>query len=200
MTDDGLRFERVTYTVRETGDAIRRALRASFPGVKFSLRGSRGTGHGWFSLSWTDGPTSWQVDALTNGFRSSYFDGMDDSTHSIPAPMFADADGVIREHRYLCNGVNGSRSFSDDAQAWARAYVEANGGLDVFTGDYWPDWDIAIRRVLTGVNLCGVDWASLPIPARDAWTGRHVASTYCVDTGGRDYGHTGSHAREEVTR
>lgn len=76
-------------------------MRAAFPGVKFSLRGSRGTGYGWFSLSWTDGPTTRQADAVTNRFRSSYFDGMDDSTHQIPATMYADDDGVIREHRYL---------------------------------------------------------------------------------------------------
>lgn len=185
-TDD-LRFEQVNYTVRETGTEIRRALRDAFPGVKFSLRGSRGTGYGWFSLSWTDGPTTRAVDAVTNRFRSSYFDGMDDSTHTIPATMYADADGVIREHRYSCDGVNTERSVSTDARSWAESYVNAHGGPELFCSDYWPDMHIAVHRVLSGINLCGIDWATVPDPTTDHGTGRRVAASYCLETIVYDY-------------
>lgn len=176
-----LAYEQINYTVVETGKAIRAALREAFPGVKFSLRGSRGTGHGWFSLSWTDGPNTHQVDAITNGFRSSYFDGMTDSTHSIPATMYADPDGVIREHRYTCDGVNTSRSYSPEADAWARSYVDAHGGPGTFSGDYWPDHHIAIHRVLSGVDMTGLDWSTVP-PVTGEHAGRRVASSYCVET------------------
>lgn len=196
MGETDLRFEQVNYTVTETGTEIRRALRAAFPGVKFSLRGSRGTGYGWFNLSWTDGPTTSAVDAVTNGFRSSYFDGMDDSTHTIPATMYADPDGVIREHRYSCHGVNGERAYSESAQLWAREYVDAHGGPDGFTPNYpGGGYDVAVWRVFQGVDLCGIDWATLPRPA-PGFAGSHVPSSYCVDNG-HTYGaeYVGAHRR-----
>lgn len=193
-----LAFERIEYSVVETGKAIRRALREAFPGVKFSLRGSRGTGYGWFSLSWEDGPTFRQVDAVTNGFRSSYFDGMDDSTHSIPATMYAGADGVVREHRFHCSGVNTQRDYSDAAKAWAAEYVAAVGGVDSF-GDCYGDADRAAWRVLQGVDLTGVDFAVLPVPAR-GFTGRHVPDSYCLEKRVNDWAdeYAGAHRGERV--
>lgn len=183
MTD--LTYERRDYTVKETGTEIRRALRVAFPGVKFSLRGSRGTGYGWFSLSWADGPTTRQADAVTGGFQDSYFDGMTDSTHHIPATMYADEDGSIREHRYSCSGVNSSRSYSPEAVAWAESYINAHGGPETFCADYWPDMHIAVHRVLSGVDMTGLDWSSVPLVTA-GYSGRHVASSYCVET--RVYG------------
>lgn len=192
-----LRYERVNYTVVETGKAIRKALREAFPGVKFSLRGSRGTGYGWFSLSWTDGPTTYAADEITNGFRSSYFDGMTDSTHSIPATMYADPDGVIREHDYSCNGVNSSRDYTPEAEAWARSYIDAHGGVDIFTD--WPGagYHIAVHRVLSGIDMTGLDWSSVPL-VTPGYTGRRVAQSYCVETNVPWYGdpYAGRHAAE----
>ncbi len=74
---------------------IRANLRAAFPGVKFSLTGSRGTGYGWYSLAWTNGPTD---DAVTAVVRAT--------------------EGV--EQLY---GVNSSRHFSPGFTAWAQTYV-----------------------------------------------------------------------------
>lgn len=176
-----LTYQRQDFTVVETGKEIRKALRAAFPGVKFSLRGSRGTGYGWFSLSWTDGPTTRQADAVTNGFRSSYFDGMDDSTHSIPATVYALEDGTLYEPRYHCNGVNSSRDYSPEATAWARSYIDAHGGPDSFTD--WPaeDYHLAIHRVLSGIDMTGLDWSTVPL-VTPGYSGRRVASSYCVET------------------
>ena len=176
-----LAFESVSYTVVETGKEIRRALRLAFPGVKFSLRGSRGTGYGWFSLSWTDGPTASQVDAITNGFRSSYFDGMDDSTHQIPATMYADDDGVIRERRFACHGVNTQRDYSDAATMWACDYVDSHGGLEVFDPYARNNYGTAVHRLFSGVDMVGIDWATVPAPG-GAFSGRHVPSSYCLET------------------
>lgn len=199
MTD--LKFQRVDYSVVDTGKAIRHALREAFPGVKFSLRGSRGTGYGWFSLSWTDGPTTSQADAVANGFRSSYFDGMDDSTHQIPATMYADPDGVIREHRYSCNGVNTERDYSPEATAWAVSYMDAHGGPEAFCADYWPSADIAVWRILQGVPLTGIDWSAVPM-VEPGYSGRHVPDTYCIETVVYAYedSYAGTHAGAGVGR
>lgn len=177
-----LTFTRREYTVVETGKEIRRALREAFPGVKFSLRGSRGTGYGWFSLDWTDGPTTRQVDALTNSFRSSYFDGMDDSTHTIPATMYAGDDGEVVEHRYSCNGVNSQRGYGPEADQWARTYIDAHGGPELFCGDYHADHGLATWRVLQHIDLTGVDWSAVP-PVTPGYAGRRVPNSYCVETG-----------------
>ncbi|WP_311208743.1 MULTISPECIES: LPD29 domain-containing protein [unclassified Aeromicrobium] len=183
-TDD-LKFERIDYTVKETGAAIRRALKAAFPGVKFSLRGSRGTGYGWFSLSWTDGPTTWAVDEITNGFRSSYFDGMDDSTRHIPATMAVEDDGVIREHRWSCNGVNSERNYTDEARAWSRAYVDAHGGAEVWNrGIALNDGESMAWRVLQGVDLTGIDWTAVADPAVSGG-GSRIKACHVLDEGPR---------------
>ena len=72
---------------QDTGKAMRAALREAFPGVKFSVRMSRGTAWGSFSVNWTDGPTSAKVEEITRQFVGKTFDGMDDSTHYIRAEI-----------------------------------------------------------------------------------------------------------------
>lgn len=59
---------------------MRKALRAAFPGVKFSVRMSRGTAYGNANVRWTDGPTTAEVQEVTEQFRGEGFDGMTDST------------------------------------------------------------------------------------------------------------------------
>lgn len=196
---DRLQYEQRNFSAVETGKEIRKALREAFPGVKFSLRGSRGTGYGWFSLSWTDGPTTWQADAVTNGFRSSYFDGMDDSTHQIPPTLYALDDGTFYEPRYSCHGVNSSREYSTAAATWARSYIEAHGGAEIFCPDY-PDAELhhSTWRVLQSVDLTGVDIANVPLVETDPmWksSARHLATTYCIETGNRydGGGYVGTH-------
>ena len=54
----------MSATVRETAAALRKALREAFPGARFSVRMASGTAYGWLSVSWTDGPTVEQVDAV----------------------------------------------------------------------------------------------------------------------------------------
>lgn len=66
---------------QESGKALRAALKAAFPGVKFSVKMSRGTAWGNFNVLWTDGPTSSEVAKVTNKFEGKGFDGTDDSTY-----------------------------------------------------------------------------------------------------------------------
>lgn len=114
----------VTYSVKETAAAIRKALRARWPGVKFSLTMSRGTGYGWLDLRWTDGPLQREVDELTSRFQDSYWDGMDDSYHQVEQQD----PGV----RYSCCGVLSFRRYSPEAEAWAE-------GVAVRGSYWWPE-------------------------------------------------------------
>ena len=58
----------------ETNKLIRKVLRESFPGVKFSVRTRGGSAN----INWTNGPNTNQVERLVSAFEGSYFDGMID--------------------------------------------------------------------------------------------------------------------------
>ena len=64
----------------ETNKLIRQVLKATFPGVKFSVKGSAREAT---YISWTDGPNDAQVSAVTDIFQSSGFDGMKDYQYNI---------------------------------------------------------------------------------------------------------------------
>lgn len=54
---------------------IRKELKRAFGGVKFSVRKER---YGSVLISWTDGPTVAQVEAITGRYVEGHFDGSDD--------------------------------------------------------------------------------------------------------------------------
>ena len=57
----------------ETNKLIRKVLRESFPGVKFSVRGKSYAGGGSTNINWTNGPNEKQVERLVSAFEGSYF-------------------------------------------------------------------------------------------------------------------------------
>lgn len=108
-------------TVKETAAQIRRAVRAAFPGVRFSVRMATGSAYGWVRVSWTDGPRHAQVREVVAPFESSRFDGMDDAYHRVPQC------GPVR---YCCRGVSTTRE--DGPQGLAHAVeVMRSAGADV---------------------------------------------------------------------
>lgn len=89
-------WPRIAHSVKETAAALRKELRATFPGVRFSVRMDRGTAYGWLSVSWEDGPTDEQVREITRGYQSESWSGMDECYHHIP-PQLVMIDGVPTE-------------------------------------------------------------------------------------------------------
>lgn len=73
-------MELATRAIRHA--ALRHGLKVTFPGVKFSVRGSRGTGYGWTHVTWTDGPTEQQVSGVCEQYFGSRFNGMHDGYDS----------------------------------------------------------------------------------------------------------------------
>lgn len=63
---------------KDTAKIIRKALKESFPGAKFSVRSSVYSGGSSIDVSWKDGPCVALVEAITELFNGSYFDGMTD--------------------------------------------------------------------------------------------------------------------------
>lgn len=74
---------------------IRALLKARFPGVKFSVRQSRGSGTSAVNIKWEDGPTAQQVSSEVNRFSAGHFDGMTDS-YEYQSSAFTDAFGSFR--------------------------------------------------------------------------------------------------------
>lgn len=75
MTDGS---EKTYLTCAETAKLVRKALKGAFPGVKFSVRSSTYSGGASISVSWTDGPTTTEVDGVVKVFSGADFDGMID--------------------------------------------------------------------------------------------------------------------------
>lgn len=71
---------RLSYSTKETAEFIRKALKAAFPGQKFSVTTSYASMTSSTTVRWTDGPTTAEVDAVTDRFSSRGFDGMTDCT------------------------------------------------------------------------------------------------------------------------
>jgi hypothetical protein len=86
---------------------IRIMLKAAFPGVKFSVKSDSFSMGDSVDISWTDGPTAAEVDAITGKFSAGSFSGMDDSYTYTSSPW----GELFGSSKY----VNTSRSLSDSA-------------------------------------------------------------------------------------
>jgi hypothetical protein len=80
---EGLKMGRKYLRCAETAKLVRQALKESFPCVKFSIRSSTYSGGASINVSWVDGPTSKQVEQVTDAFCGGYFDGMIDYKGSV---------------------------------------------------------------------------------------------------------------------
>jgi hypothetical protein len=82
---------------------IRAELKQAFPGVKFSARTSSYSGGNSIDISWTDGPTTKQAEAITGKYAGGSFDGMTDSYDYKSSPwteVFGEAKYVHCNRRY----------------------------------------------------------------------------------------------------
>lgn len=76
MTTKGER--EVWYTAAETAQLVRTALKAAFPGVKFSVRSKTYSGGASIDVSWTDGPNRESVEHVIHPFEGATFDSSTD--------------------------------------------------------------------------------------------------------------------------
>jgi len=93
-------------TAVETAKWLRKALRKAFPGVKFRVNGSRGTGYGYYDVRWTGGPSYDEVKEITRGFEGTHFGtdehGNQDIEFSVPTFL-----GVAEDGRPVRSGMRG---------------------------------------------------------------------------------------------
>lgn len=131
---------------------VRRDLKKSFPGCKFSVTSRHGT----IYVSWQDGPTRSQVYELINKFKNGCFDSMTDCYEYNSTP-FNDIYGGI-------DYINTSRSIGADLLAIATRLVEQQSGEQI-TGDatqqIWGEWaTVIVRREAHNITLVDGVWHS----------------------------------------
>lgn len=116
----------------ETAKLVRQALKESFPAVKFAVRSSVYAGGASIHVTWTDGPTTEQVDAILGAFEAAYFDGMIDFKGSRSHRL--DGEPV----RFGADFVSGARNYSDALLERAIGEVAAGyGGCEAISvADY----------------------------------------------------------------
>lgn len=62
----------------DTAKLAREALKAAFPGTKFSVKSKSYSGGSSIRVNWVDGPTAKEVEAVAGHFHGASFDGMQD--------------------------------------------------------------------------------------------------------------------------
>lgn len=128
-----------TLTPAVSSRQLKKELETTFPGVKFSVRLGRGsmcTDN--CSVSWTDGPTTDEVEAVAGRYQGKTFDGMTDSTVYLETPI-PSALGYVNVHR----------NFSEAALDAAEAKVLAAGWISRRS----HDTRCAARSVCHGVPI-----------------------------------------------
>jgi hypothetical protein len=90
---------------------IRTELQRAFPGIKFSVKSRRFSGGDAIDVSWTDGPTSGQVDAIIDRYSAGSFDGMTDCysyERCAWTEAFGDAKYVHSARHYSARAIEGA--------------------------------------------------------------------------------------------
>jgi len=109
---------------KDVAKLIRAQLKAAFPGVKFSVRCSTGTASAWIGVSYDDGPTYDQVANIARAFEGRSFNGMTDNYDDQGTALIAgQGENMPVEVRYLCDGVNITRTFTPAAHLEAQRIV-----------------------------------------------------------------------------
>jgi hypothetical protein len=126
---------------RELTVAMKKLLKARWPGVAWSVRESRGTGCGWFHVKWTDGPTSREVSGAVGCFQSSYFDGMIDGYNQTGNGAFLLGGQWVAGS---ARGINTSRETSPELEAKVLAQLVAKYGHaptgSFHKGEWWSQY------------------------------------------------------------
>lgn len=111
-------------TCAETAKLLRAALKAEFPGVKFSVRSHTYSMGASIDVSWTDGPFTHEVQSTLDLYKGATFDPMID-LKSYHSSLLASPDGTVREVHFGADYVFGHRSLSPEYTARLVAIIEA---------------------------------------------------------------------------
>lgn len=93
------------FSVTETAELVREALKKNFPGIKFSVRSRSYSGGASIDVHWILGPTTREVDAVCRQYESADFDGMIDLETYKSHWLLPEGSAIIRN----APGTQGSK-------------------------------------------------------------------------------------------
>ncbi|MCY1395961.1 hypothetical protein D9M71_109200 [compost metagenome] len=149
------------YSGKLAAQNMRAALRKAFPKVKFSVRK---TSYGSVTVSWTDGPTTREVEAIVDRHQGGHFDGMEDIYKHEKTPfvaVFGGAEYVFTRREYTETMIERAIVRVFDTYAGNLAAIERPtaaafqaGGLSYMNVPHLGEsLQALIRQELAGLNL-----------------------------------------------
>lgn len=115
---------------KDVAALLRKELRAAFPGVKFSVRCATGTAAAWINVTYDDGPTSLQVDAITRKFQGRTFNSQTDSYDDNGTALIAgDRDELPTEVWYSCDGIITTRNYTAAGHLAAQRVIREDSSM-----------------------------------------------------------------------
>ena len=101
----------------DTAKMIRKEVKHYFPNVKFSVRSHSYSGGSSIDVSWTDGPTTKEVDAIVKRFQGASFDGMIDLKSYHNSFVILEGSTLPVEVHYGADYVFTNRDLSPEFKA-----------------------------------------------------------------------------------
>ncbi|MFB9818199.1 LPD29 domain-containing protein, partial [Arthrobacter ramosus] len=124
-----------TYvTAIDTAKLIRKALKAGFPGQKFSVQTDKYSGGATINILWTDGPSEQAVKEITAEFEG----GKSDATGDFTVPVTQEKDG--QRTRYGARHIWTERSVSEET--YKAIEPEVLAALDLDAPDHGQSYQV----------------------------------------------------------
>jgi len=147
----------------DTAKLIRPVLKENFPGIKFSVRSKTYSGGASIDISWTDGPTTKQVDEVAGRFAGATFDGM------IDLKSYHDSElGGERVH-FGADFIFTNRHYSEEFTAKVGEAYAAKTGWEMpeiySCGGFKMDW---LKKVPGSTNQTLAEWFNRELWATSA--------------------------------
>ena len=100
---------------------LKKELAKAFPGVAFEVRSESYAGGNSVNASWTDGPTTGEVRAISDKYQGGDFDGMTDSYNDDRSAFSAAVRAVLGQSKYVFANRHDSRKYvcSKCGPAWS---------------------------------------------------------------------------------
>lgn len=122
--------------VTATADNLRKHLKHTFPGVKFSVRSKSYTGGSLIEIEWTGGPTSAEVKAIGDKFELGNFDGMSDAYEFKKSPWTETFGGAYYVNTFRHDPAAATWT-APAPQGWEQAETSVEDTEEVINAADW---------------------------------------------------------------
>lgn len=145
---------------------LKKLLQAAFPGVQFKVSSKSYSGGDSIDASWTDGPTTKDVEAISGKFSEGSFNGMEDMYESTDVPEREAFNAVMGSAKYVfahrsynnltrdavAGLVKDSYGIPAEASYYSTMIPQLNQYLDRYVNGLLSETSIPTGGYLTGLS------------------------------------------------